>query len=173
MWSERRYFEDDPLVHTIRTILSYNYHTARLLEDLLYNDIDDVQIAPGDRREKVLNSDSSRFQLYCILKPNLESHVIYTNEKYEKEAHHVSWTKIRVSGHSLAVEEGRWNRRGRGRLPLEERLCDCEEIQSERHVIEQCLRQKCGITTMKNLLVERDDYVSVCGVIHSILSFYT
>ena len=80
-----------------------------------------------------------------------------------------------MSGHSLAVEEGRWNRRKRSRLPLEERLCDCGEIQSERHVIEQCLksavlRQQYGITTMENLSVERDDYESVCGVIHSILS---
>ena len=127
---------------------------------------------------KVLHSDSSRFQLYCIWNPNLESHVIYTKKKNIKEAHRVFWTKIRVSGNSLAVEEGRWNRRGRGRLPLEERLCDCGEIQSERHVIEQCLksavpRQQYGITAMENLLVERDDYESVCGVIHSFLSLYT
>ena len=125
----------------------------------------------------MLKSDSSRFQLYCNSNPNLESYVIYTKEKNVKEAHRVSWTKIRVNGHSLAVEEGRWNRRGKGRLPLEERLCDCGEIQSERHVIEQCLksavlRQQYGITTIENLLVEIDDYESVCGVIHSILFLY-
>ena len=81
MWRERRYLEDDTPAHTIRTVLSYNYHTACLLRDLLYNDID-VQIPLDDRREKVLNSDSSRFQLYCILNPKF--HVIYTKEKKKR-----------------------------------------------------------------------------------------
>lgn len=56
-------------------------------------------------------------------------------------------------------------------------MCVCGEVQSERHVIEQCpqsaeLRQQYRITTMENLLVERDDYEDVCGVIHSVLSLY-
>ncbi|MPC76348.1 hypothetical protein E2C01_070758 [Portunus trituberculatus] len=38
--------------------------------------------------------------------------------------------------HSLAVETGRWNRRGRGRLLVEQRLCSCDQIQTERHVVE-------------------------------------
>ena len=44
------------------------------------------------------------------------------------EVERVSWTRLRISGHSLAVEEGRWNRRGRGGLPLEERLRSCNQI---------------------------------------------
>lgn len=140
-------------------------------------DIDDVQIAMDNLKQKLLNSDSSRLQLYCVLNPNLETHNIYKTKNNINENHRVSWTRVRVSGHSLAVEEGRWNRRGRGRIPLEERLCECGEIQSERHVIEQCpksaeLRRQHGITTMENLLVERDNYKVVCGVIHSILSLY-
>ena len=176
-WYERRYLDDDPLVHSINTVLSYNYHTARYVRDLLYNNINDVQIAMNNLKQKVLNSESSRYQLYCVLNPNLDIHDIYATRTKIVENHRISWTRIRVSGHSLAVEEGRWNRRGRGRLPLEERLCVCGEIQSERHVIEQCpqsaeLRQQYRITTMENLLVERDDYEVVCGVIHSVLSLY-
>ena len=45
------------------------------------------------------------------------------------EVERVSWTRLRISGHSLAVGEGRWNRRGRGGgLPLEERLRSCNQI---------------------------------------------
>ena len=76
---------------------------------------------------------------YLIRSPQ-DSHEIYVTKTNINENHRISWTRMRVSGHSLAVEEGRWNRRGRGRLPLEEHLYECGEIQSERHVIEQCTK---------------------------------
>ncbi|MPD01169.1 hypothetical protein E2C01_096687 [Portunus trituberculatus] len=37
--------------------------------------------------------------------------------------------------HWLAVKVSRWNRRGRGRLPLEERLCPCGMVQTEDRII--------------------------------------
>ena len=43
-----------------------------------------------------------------------------------------------MSDHSLAVETGRWNRRGRGRLPVEERLRVYGLVQNKKHVIESC-----------------------------------
>ena len=61
---------------------------------------------------------------------------VYNSVVKVREIERTSWTKLQLSGYSLAVEEGRWNRRGRGRLPLEERLCG--EVQTERHVFEQC-----------------------------------
>ena len=84
---------------------------------------------------------------------------------------------MRVSAHSLAVEQGRWNRRGRGRLPIEERLCPCGQIQTERHVFEYChislhLRRRFNITTLENLLNERQDHDVVCEAVHFILSLY-
>ena len=59
--------------------------------------------------------------------------------------------------------DGRWNRRGSGRLPLEERLCICGEEQTERHISEQCpkslsLRLQHGVTTLENFVVEREDF---------------
>ncbi|KAK7074213.1 hypothetical protein SK128_018360, partial [Halocaridina rubra] len=50
------------------------------------------------------------------------------------ELHRLSFTRFRVCGHSLVCETGRWNRRGRGRLLPEERLCMCGDVQNERHL---------------------------------------
>ena len=93
------------------------------------------------------------------------------------EIERVSWTRLRLSAHSLAIETGRWNRRGRGRLPLEERLCSCGEVQTETHVIENCpvssqIRQTFSITTASDLLITRTDYDVVCRIVHKILSLY-
>ena len=76
------------------------------------------------------------------------------------------------------MEEGRWNRRGRGRLPMDERLCTCGQIQTEKHVIEECprslhLRQKYNISTIESLLRERTDYLTTCSIVHKILALYT
>ena len=84
---------------------------------------------------------------------------------------------MRLSSHSLAVEVGRWNRRGRGSLPLEERLCICGQVQTEQHVIEMCprtenIRRQWNITSMVNLLSERGDHNNVCSIVTKILNTY-
>ena len=116
--------------------------------------------------------------MYNTINPTYTVHDIYKCNTKVNELERVSWTRLRVSGHSLAVEEGRWNRRGRGRLPLEERLCSCGEVQTERHVIEHCprtmaLRNQFHITTMENLFLERRDYETICRICNEILSVYT
>ena len=53
---------------------------------------------------------------------------VYRNRRFTNDVQRVSFTRLRVSGHNLAIETGRWDRRGRGRLPPEERLCACGEV---------------------------------------------
>ena len=82
-----------------------------------------------------------------------------------------------MCGHSLAVETGRWNRRGRGRLPLEERLCVCGDVQSEQHVVEVCphtqyLRDLHGFNTLHDLFSKFTDEVT-CKVIYDILRTFS
>ena len=93
------------------------------------------------------------------------------------ELERMEWTRLRLSSHSLAIEVGRWNRRGRGRLPIEERLCVCGQIQTEQHVIEACprtypIRIQYNISSMSDLLVERSDYANVCHIISLILKVF-
>ena len=104
-------------------------------------------------------------------------HDLYLKKIKVNEIDRISWTRLRLSAHSLAIEKGRWNRRGRGRLPMEERLCPCGQIQTEAHVIESCpmslqIRQMYNITTINDLLLVREDYDKVCMIIHKLLSLY-
>ena len=150
----------------------------RYVNYLIHAGIDDVNIAIENMKQRSRLSESGRVQLYSIINPHYVVHAIYKSNTRVNELERVSWTRLRVSGHSLAVEEGRWNRRGRGRLPMEERLCSCGQVQTERHVIEQCprtmaLRQQFQITTMENLFLERRDDRIVCRICHEILSVYS
>ena len=75
------------------------------------------------------------------------------------------------------METGRWNRRGRGRLPLEERQCVCGGVQTEKHVIELCpfsydVRQNYNFVTLEDLFSGRYDNLTICKVIHDILNLY-
>ena len=62
----------------------------------------------------------------------------------------------KLSAHSPTIEEGRWNRRGRGRLPLEESMCSCGQVQMEAYII----------------MVARTDYDVVCTTVHKLVSTY-
>ena len=93
------------------------------------------------------------------------------------EIERMSWTRLRLSAHSLAIERGRWNRRGRGRLPIEERLCPCGQIQTEAHIIENCLmslqvRQTYNFSTVNDLMITKTDFNIVCSIVHKLLSIY-
>ena len=84
---------------------------------------------------------------------------------------------MRVIGHNLACETGRWNRRGRGRLLLEERVrvCPCGDVQTEQHFIEQCsltqrIRELYQFPTITKLFSERLLPEIVCKITHEILN---
>ena len=102
------------------------------------------------------------------INPDGSLHYVYTAKHTIKETQ-------RVSGHALACERGRWNRCGRGRLPLEERLCQCGEVQTERHVVKDCpftqhIRGTYGFTDLEELLSENFEPNVTCEIIHNILS---
>ena len=76
------------------------------------------------------------------MNPTFSVHDIYVKRQTVNDIYRSSFTRFRVSGHSLSIETGRWNKRGRGRLPLEERLCRCGDVQSEIHVVEGVPRRR-------------------------------
>ena len=112
-----------------------------------------------------------------MINPNMQVHDMYNSKSRVNEIERLSWSKLRLSAHSLAIETGRWNRRGRGRLPYEQRLCQCGQVQTEHHVIEECpisqhIRDLYGFMSLENLMLENDNYPHVCHIVHSILSLY-
>lgn len=70
-----------------------------------------------------INNSNIRYNVYKIVNPQLMVHKTYENKQVINDPHRISFTWLRVIGHSLVVETGRWNRRGSGLLPIEERLC--------------------------------------------------
>ena len=109
---------DDPLAHAIKVTLETNTVTSRYVREIINNDVDDVELAMDAIKRDVLESFSSRLHFYKQINEELKVHDLYTIDFKVNELERISWTRMRVSAHSLAVESGRWNRRGRGRLPL-------------------------------------------------------
>ena len=128
-------------------------------------------------KRNVLNSESSRRVTYRNINTDLSVHDIYLAKHNVPELERVSFTRYRIASHSLAVEVGRWSRRGRGRLPLEERLCPCGNIQTEEHVAQYCprtqrLRENYDFSSIEDLFSGQRTISDQCKIVHQILSTY-
>ena len=175
MWRDRNLMTDDPLIHVLKLSIDANTPTSHLLNNFIHNDVDDVNDALEEMILSVQESMSSRRITYISLNPNCEVHDVYTKRQYVNDVDRACFTKLRVSAHSLAVETGRWNRRGRGRLPLEERLCPCGAVQTERHVVEACplthpLRVTHQFQSWEDLM-DKDVHITIY-IANKILSLY-
>ena len=109
MWQERSAMRDDPLIHAITVIRNYDVPVKRILDSFLFDDIDDVQLDLDNIKDNVCNSDSSRIQFHKSINPDCNVHPIYSSNIKVNELERISWTQMRVSAHSLAIESGRWN----------------------------------------------------------------
>ena len=177
MWAERVNMIDDPFFFAIQLVRNSNITTGRHINDLINNDFDDVGQSMNNLHQEIINSQSSKCIYYKEINPNMHIHDIYINKSTVNELERISWSKLRLSAHSLAIETGRWNRRGRGRLPIDERLCQCGLVQTEFHVFEECVlsqhfRQTYNVTSLFDLVSERQDLPEVCHIVHSILNIY-
>ena len=177
IWQERSLMDDDPLVLVINTVLQARYNTRNYINGMIHESIDDIRMAKEKLQYNIINSDSSRKVTYHEMNPDLTVHEIYTAKHNVPELERISFTRFRVASHSLAVEVGRWNRRGRGRLPLEERLCVCGAIQTEAHVVQQCprtqnIRDSYDISNFEDIFSEQRSLASQCKTVHLILSSF-
>ena len=177
MWAERENMIDDPFFFAIKLVKNSNISTGRHINNLINNDFDDIGQSMNNLHQEISNSQSSKCIYYKEINPNMHIHNIYINKSTVNELERISWSKLRLSAHSLAIETGRWNRRGRGRLPVDERLCQCGLVQTELHVIEECVlsqhvRQMYNVTSLFDLVSERQDLPVVCHIVHSILNIY-
>lgn len=177
-WEEREAMNDDPFVFVVKTVFDAGVSTRHYLADLLHGNPDDIQVGCNDMKNNVLTSTSSRRITYrTIMNPALAVHPIYVTRHNVSELHRVAFTRFRVSAHSLAVEVGRWSRRGRGHLPLTERLCACGDVQKEQHVIQYCpltqhIRDNYQISTVQELFSAEANYSLVCKIIWEVLDVY-
>ena len=168
---------DDPLVLSMNLVIASNTATSRLIQQYISSDMRDMEDNRQELVASIVNSDSSKRKTYTELNPSFDIHFVYKNKHSINEIHRIAFTRFRVSGHNLACETGRWNRRGRGRLPMQERVCPCGQVQTEIHVVQHCpnthhIRQMYGFSTIKDIFSEQFGPEIVCKIIYEILEIY-
>ena len=72
---------------------------------------------------------------YKELNPDLSVPALYSNDT--PEYMHTAISRLRLVAHTLTIETGRWSP-----LPSEQRLCPCGGIQTECHILEDCILVK-------------------------------
>ena len=178
LWQSRRDMVDDPFAHTMRLVTSSRYVTSTYINGLLTSQNQIINEAKTALRAGIEVSVSSRRTTYRdVTNTLLKTCELYTSAHNVPEERRISYTRFRVISHSLAVETGRWNRRGRGRLPLEERLCPCGAVQTEEHVVVHCplsqdLRRIHRIFTIEELNSEIISSERKCNFIYELLNLY-
>ena len=177
MSNERQGYGDDPLMFAVNLAMEANIVPGVAIRNFLNTEVPDSRSLMRCVYERIAASDGSRCVTYRTINPSFTVHSVYTERHAINDRWRMAFTRFRVSGHNLAIESGRWNRRGRGRLPVEERLCTCGAIQSERHVIEDCpislnIRQAYNINDMTELFNGKYNNETSCKIIAEILDLY-
>ena len=161
----------------INIVRESNISTSRIIEEFVSHDVIDLSSKRQLMIESLVLNSSSRRQTYKIMNPDFSVSPIYSKKHSIDERYRISFTCFRLSSHNLACEMGRWNKRGRGRLQPNQRVCNCGLVQSEKHVIEECtltshLRQSYGYTLISDVFSHHFTGELMCKVIHEILSVY-
>ena len=108
-----------------------------------------VELVEGsvqELKENIRSSERSKFKTYRDINLKMEKPDLYNLDIPEHMR--IKVTRFRLSSHNLKIETGRWSR-----IPRDNRLCGCGEIQTERHVVEACcltthIRHKYGYTNV-------------------------
>ena len=162
---------DDPLKFVMNLAMNARYSTRSYALGLLQGNVNDIQLGKDNARDEIMASQTSRKTAYREISPSSSVHSIYVSRHTICEHERVCFTEFHISAHSLAVEVRRWNRRGRGRLPLKEWLCECGHIQTELHVA-QHIRDEYNFTSIREIFDGPFNDTEACHIICLILSVY-
>ena len=174
VWLERSGMDDDPLILAIRVTLASRTPTSRNIDTFISTEPPSLSTIIENVCNVIDHSDSSRCKTYKEINPQFKVHDIYKQKHLVNEFHRISFTRFRLCGHSLAIETGRWNGRGRGRLPVEERLCRCGGVQTERHAVEACpltahIKMAYGVNVLEDIFNGDLSCESACKILHEVL----
>lgn len=127
---------DDPLMYVFDMARTLNTRAWRYLRGVL-NCNNPINEDRQTREHRIRARDSTKFRTYCALNRHLKPLDIYTTHTGIQEHKRIELCRFRLSSHNLKVETGRW-----ARIPLENRLCDCESggVQDEEHVVAVCAK---------------------------------
>ena len=98
---------------------------------------------------------------YRRINPDLKIHPVYLSKEYVDERARMTFTKLRLSSHSLKVETGRWSR-----IAPEDRLCGCGgAVEDEEHVLLLCPKTEFA---RQRFHVDSDMYGNIGEVMNSL-----
>lgn len=169
IWNARVAMEDDPFALSLGIVVDNQYKTkAYVNELLLHTNTNDIEMGCNELKTKLLDSNSRR-TVCRDLNPNLSVDSLYNTKCSVREPPRCfhSAPCVGTVAHSLPIEVGGWNTRGRGRLLLEERTCVCGQIQTEVHVT-----QHCDFSTIVDLFSDEYSDVIKCEIVYQILAVY-
>ena len=177
MYSDRVNLVDDPVIHAIGIVRRLNTLLGRLVNEYITENVIDFETTMGYVHWQIIESTTSRCEVYKTIDPELSVHIIYKEKKAVNELYMISFTCLRVSGHNLCIETGRWNRRGRGRIPVEKRLCECAAVQTEHYIMQDCpissnFRDAYHIVSVETCFRGVWIISLMCKVIHDVLKLY-
>ena len=133
---DRAGMTDDPLMFALELTKTDNRRTYKYIEQLLMP-VDYIGDALTVLRNRILNSDRTKFITYSAIKPGFLVHPVYSKAAVIKpfipEHCRIAFSRLRLSSHRLRVETGRW-----ARLPRDQRLWPCGAVQDEGHVLQDC-----------------------------------
>ena len=167
---DRQDLPDDPFMYALYLTRTYNKPLADKIDTILSqpNQVQDAQLK---LRERLYMSTRTKYVTYRTINYNCDVNPVYLNrDTLIPEYIRISWTRFRLSSHSLRIETGRWQR-----LPREQRLCPCGLVQDEQHVLCACvltqnLRDSFGAVNFPDILAEYK--FETFRFVHDILDFY-
>ena len=130
--ADRKGMRDDPFMKIWEICRDSETPGYRYLMDVLEGG-DHEEMDRMSRVERVRTNDGSKFRYYCDANPDLTEHNLYKSNIPEYQR--ISFSRLRLSSHRLAIETGRWTRPP---TPREDRLCSCGGVQTEEHIITEC-----------------------------------
>ena len=104
-----------------------------IIQEIINNRNSQVETSLDKTKDLIQTSDSTRCKTYREINRDLSKCVIYSNQHPLPEYQRIAVSRLRLSSHRLKIETGRW-----ARLPRENRLCSCGQIQTEQHVLLHC-----------------------------------
>ena len=140
MLSEGANMVDDPLSFAIKSVITLNTPVGKLVAQMTRDPVPRMStLLRNIHDDTIAHSTATR----CIVYRSIDSHLlvsdVYTKSHTINDMRKMSFTRFRVCGHSLPVETGRPNWRGRGRLPWSS-VCGrvAQFKQNKQHVVETC-----------------------------------
>ena len=119
--------------------------------------------------------EATKFETYRTqFNPLLAVHPLYKESIFIEDHKRQAFSRLRLMSHSLRIETGRWSR-----TPPERRLCSCNnnEVQSEKHVMLDCvlvdhLRTRYHMLNFTSLdqLLGTDKWFELCDYIYYVLN---